>query len=158
MFDVADLGAQRALIIVDNASRHVVWQQTVIGPDNADHRNIDVWEDIGRREQRCAYAEKRYKQRQNDESIGAPERNLDDPHATILLEKPGCGPYRGTRIRIYIAILTIIPLLDNARPLGPTHRSSKRYVKYQFQCLDPARLRCRRLKTVGTKKSVAMVA
>ncbi len=59
MFDVADLGAQGALIVVDHAARHVVRQQTVIGPDHTDHGNIDIRKDVGRREQRRAYAEQR---------------------------------------------------------------------------------------------------
>ncbi len=49
VLDVADLGGQCALVIVDHAAGHVVRQQPVIGPDDADHRNVDVGKDVGRR-------------------------------------------------------------------------------------------------------------
>ena len=123
MLDVADLGGQGAFIIVDDAARHVVRQQPVIGPDDADHRNIDVRKDIGRREQRRAYAEKRDQQRENDESVRAPERNLDDPHAAIPPKDtwlPACGNLRG---RMHVAIPAMQPCSINSRPLGSVHRS-----------------------------------
>ena len=59
VLDVGDLSGQRALIIVDDAARHVVRQQTVVGPYDADDRNVDVGEDVGRRPQRRQDAEDR---------------------------------------------------------------------------------------------------
>ena len=49
VFDVADLGGQKALVIIDDAAGHVVRQQAVIGPDDADDRDVDVRKDVGRR-------------------------------------------------------------------------------------------------------------
>ena len=68
VLDVADLGGQVALVEVDHAAGHVVRQQPVIGPHDADHRNVDVGKDVGRREQRGADAEQRDHHREHDEA------------------------------------------------------------------------------------------
>ncbi len=52
VLDVADLGGQRALVVIDDAARHVVRQQPGVSPDDADHRHVDVRKNIGRRPQR----------------------------------------------------------------------------------------------------------
>ena len=51
MFDVVDLGAQRALVIVYDAARHVLGRQPVVGPHDRDDRNSDVGKDVGRSSQ-----------------------------------------------------------------------------------------------------------
>ena len=87
MLDVADLGGQRALIIIDDAARHVVRQQPVIGPDDADDRNVDVGENVGRRPHRRQHAEDRNQEGEDDESVWPPQRDLNDPHVSCLPPK-----------------------------------------------------------------------
>jgi len=63
MLDIADLGAQGPLIIVDHAARHVARQQPVIGPDHADNRHVDVRKNVGWSPQRREDPEYRYQER-----------------------------------------------------------------------------------------------
>ena len=49
MLDIADLGGQGALVIVDDAAGHVVRQQAVIGPNDAYDWDVDVRKYIRRR-------------------------------------------------------------------------------------------------------------
>ena len=93
VLDVADLGGQSALVVVDDAAGHVVRQQPVIGPDDADDRNVDVGKDVGRRQQRGADAEQGDDDREHDERIGTPERGENDPHCRYLL----CDVHRRSR-------------------------------------------------------------
>ena len=83
VLDVADLRGQVAFVEVDDAAGHVVGQQPVIGPDDADHRNIDVGKDVGRRAQRRQRAENRNEKGEDDEGIRPPQRDLNDPHVSI---------------------------------------------------------------------------
>ncbi len=72
MFDVADLCGQRPFIVINDTARHIVGQQAVIGPDDADHRYIDIGKDVSR----CSYggeaAENRDQEGQNHKGIRSP--------------------------------------------------------------------------------------
>src|ERR1700677_808435 len=83
VLDVADLGRNRALVIVDDAAGHVVGQQSVVGPDDGDDRNVDAGEYVGGRRQRGPRAEQSYDDREHDESVGTPEGGEDDPHFDV---------------------------------------------------------------------------
>jgi hypothetical protein len=54
MLDVVDAGGERALVEGDDAARHIIGRKAGIAKDDADHRNVDVGKDVGRRaEGRC---------------------------------------------------------------------------------------------------------
>ena len=74
MLDVVDGGRQRALELRRDAPGHLIGRQTGILPDDADDRNADVGEDVGRRSQRGQRADDQDQQRQHDERIGARQR------------------------------------------------------------------------------------
>ena len=61
-------------------------QQPVIGPDDADHRNVDVREKCRSGSQRRQRAEDGDEQGEHDERIGPPQRDLNDPHGSNLLQ------------------------------------------------------------------------
>ena len=83
VLDIADLRRQCALVVVDDAAGHVVRQQAVIGPNDADHRDVDVGKDVGRRLHGGADAEQRDDDREHDEGVGTSERGKNDPHCRI---------------------------------------------------------------------------
>ena len=78
MLDVVDLRAERALVIVDDASRHVLRRQTVVGPHDRDDRNADVGEDVRRRLDPGRHAEDDDQHRHDDERVRAAEGDADD--------------------------------------------------------------------------------
>ncbi len=78
VLDVADRGGERALVVIDHSSRHVLRRQTVVGPDDRDHRNPDVRENIRRRAQRRASAENENQDRQHDERVRPLQGDEDD--------------------------------------------------------------------------------
>jgi len=49
-------------------------------PRDGDHRDVDAWKDVGRRAQDHERAHHENQERQDDERIGAAERESDDPH------------------------------------------------------------------------------
>ena len=87
VLDVGDLRGQVAFVEVDDAAGHVVGQEPVIGPDDADDRNVDVGKDVGRRAQRRQRSEDRDEEGEDDEGVGPPQRDLNDPHVSDLLQK-----------------------------------------------------------------------
>ena len=80
MLDVGDLRGQVAFVEVDDTAGHIVRQQAVVGPDDADYRNVDVGKDVGRSQQRGADAENRNHDGEHDERVGTSECGEDDPH------------------------------------------------------------------------------
>src|SRR5882757_336749 len=69
MFDVADRRRERALVVIDDPSRHVLWGQTVVGPDGRDHGDPYIRENVRRRTQGGATAENEDQDRQDDERV-----------------------------------------------------------------------------------------
>ena len=94
VLDVVDLRGQGALVVVDDAAGHVVGRQAVVGPDDADHRNVDVGKNVGRRAERRQPAEDHDQEGHHHEGVGPPQGDLNDPHAGCLL------PDRSGRRRI----------------------------------------------------------
>ena len=74
VLDVRTCAVNVTFVVVDDAAGHVVRQQPVVGPDDADDRNVDVREDVGRRLAAPRNAEKRDENRQHDERVGPPQR------------------------------------------------------------------------------------
>ena len=67
--------------LADDALAHLLGRQAVVVPDDADHRDVDVREDVGRRAQDGERADDRMQdQRHHDERVGAAERESNDPH------------------------------------------------------------------------------
>jgi hypothetical protein len=69
VLDVADRRRERALVVVNHPSRHVLRRETVIGPHHGDDGDADVREDVGRRAQCGTSAENENQYRQNGERI-----------------------------------------------------------------------------------------
>ena len=68
--DVIDLRAEIALVVIDDATGHVVRRQSVVVPHDSDHRNADVGENVSRRLDRRRHAEDDDQHRHDDESVG----------------------------------------------------------------------------------------
>src|SRR5258708_17890836 len=86
MFDVADRRRERALVVIDDPSRHVVGGQTVVGPDGCDHGDPYIRENVRRRTQRGATAKNEDQDRQDDERVG-PLQGYEDNG--VQLHLPG---------------------------------------------------------------------
>jgi uncharacterized Fe-S cluster protein YjdI len=84
MFDIGNLCAQGSLVIVNDATGHIVGQKPVIGPDDADHRNIDVWKYVGRGADGGKPTENGDQESEHHKGIGAPQGGLNDPHEHYL--------------------------------------------------------------------------
>ena len=80
MLDVADRGRQAALGRAGDALAHLLRRQAVVVPDDADDRDVDVREDVGRHGQQREGRGEQDQQRHDDERVGALERYSDDPH------------------------------------------------------------------------------
>ena len=86
VLDVCNLRGQVAFVEVDDAAGHVVRQQPGIGPDDTDHRNVDIGKDVGGSPQRRQRAEDGNEKGEYDKRIRPPERDLNDPHGSSLLQ------------------------------------------------------------------------
>ena len=89
MLDIVDVGGQRAFVVRGDAVGHVLGGKAVIRPDDADHRDVDVREDIGRRAEYRERADDEDQHRENHECVGAAQRELDDPHDGFLKRGEG---------------------------------------------------------------------
>jgi len=78
--DVVDRGRHGALEVRDDAAFHLLRREAGVAPDDADYRDVDVGEDVGRHPQDGERADDQYQQRQHDERVGAAQGYLDDPH------------------------------------------------------------------------------
>ena len=80
VLDVADGGGQAALALAGDALAHLLRRQAVVVPDDADHRDVDLGEDVRRhvaqRERRGQHDQHRH----HDEGVRAPQRQLDHGH------------------------------------------------------------------------------
>src|SRR5580658_3661928 len=93
---VIDGGLRGALALQHQPRSHLVGRQAGVAPDGGDHRNVYVGEDVGRGAQDRGHTEQRDDDRQHQERVGAPQRQLDDPHdcGTLAQGAPG-GGYAG---------------------------------------------------------------
>ena len=78
VLDIVDLRGQRALVKIDNASRHLVWRQAVIGPHHADDRNADVGKNVGRCLDPRLDPENQDQHRHDDKCVGSLEGDTDN--------------------------------------------------------------------------------
>jgi hypothetical protein len=74
VLDVVHAGGESAFVKADDAPRHVVGRQAGVAEDDADHRNVYVREDVGRRAESGRQTEDHDQQRHDDEGIRTPER------------------------------------------------------------------------------------
>ena len=78
VLDVADGRGQGALIVIDDAARHVGGHQPVIGPDHRHDRDLDGREDVGRGLEHRHHAEQQNQDREYNEGIGPLQSGDDD--------------------------------------------------------------------------------
>ena len=83
VLDVVDGGGEGALADGDDASFHLGGGEAAVGPDDGDDGDIDVGEDILRGLDGRADAEEEDQEREDDEGIGAPEREFNNPHLVL---------------------------------------------------------------------------
>ena len=88
MLDIVDLSAQRPLVVVDHAPRHVVRRQAVVGPHDRDNRNADIRKDVSWGPDCRGHAENDDQHRHDDESVWLAEGNSNDcEHWTLGKKK-----------------------------------------------------------------------
>ena len=78
MVDVVHRQRKLALIIIDDAARHIVGRQAAIGPGRRDHRNFDVGENVDRRADGRQSAEEDDQDRHHDEGVRPPQRQTNN--------------------------------------------------------------------------------
>ena len=91
--NVVDRRAERALVVGDDAPGHVGRLQARVIPHDADDRNPDVGEDVRRRAQRRERPRDQDQQCEDDERVGARERQSDEfQHRRVLRRRgaPAC--------------------------------------------------------------------
>ena len=82
-FDVLDVvygGGQTALVDRRDALTDFLSRQPGIVPHDADHRNVDFREDVGRHLGEHERSSEKNQQRHDQEGVGPAQRNLNDPH------------------------------------------------------------------------------
>src|SRR6478672_7756115 len=84
VLDVVHAGGERAFVKGDDAPRHIVGRQAGIAEDDADHRNVYIREDVGRRAESGRHPENHDQQRHDDEGIRTPERESDEAYHNRL--------------------------------------------------------------------------
>ena len=81
VLDVVDLRGERALVVIDDAPRHRLRRQAVVGEHRGDDGNADVGKDVGRRLDPGDHAEDGDQHRHDDERVGRcgrRQRDADD--------------------------------------------------------------------------------
>ena len=71
MLDVAHGRRQGTFVDRGNACFHLGRNQAVVGPDDADYRNIDGGKDVDRRPQESDGRDQEQEQRKHDECVGS---------------------------------------------------------------------------------------
>jgi len=82
VLNVVDGGGEGTFADGDDAAFHLTWWQAVVGPDDGDHGDVDVWKDVLRRNDGRPDSEEEQEDRHDDEGIWAPERQFYNPHTT----------------------------------------------------------------------------
>ena len=97
MVDIVDDGGEVALAEGDDAVGHIHRGKALVLPNDANDRNIDVGENIGRGIQNGKRAEDQQQEREDGEGVGSPQRKTNNPHLLAhssrhsLATKPGRG-------------------------------------------------------------------
>src|SRR5437899_12849336 len=113
MFNVGYGGGGRALVISNDASRHIIWRQAVVTEDDTDHRDVDAGENVGRRAEYGNDAEYQDQQRHDYECVRARQSQFYDPNHFIS-PADARSPPRSRAERPAIA-----PRLGPSRRVGP---------------------------------------
>src|SRR4029077_15048554 len=127
VLNVGDLRGQIPFVEIDDAAGHIVRQEAVVGPDDADHGNVDVRENVGRSTKRSRCAKQRNYDRKHNECVRSPKRDLNDPHGGPLL----CEPQLVTAMKSMLNTVGTRNSVDWSRwPLGyavpQAHRAKAR--------------------------------
>jgi hypothetical protein len=95
VLDVVDRRRQHALIQRRDAPGHLVRRQARVRERGRDDRNADVRKDVGRRAQRSERPDDEDQEREDDERVGAVQREADDPvHCANPVEDGAAGQDR----------------------------------------------------------------
>src|SRR5260370_35959851 len=109
MLDVAHRRRKSALVIINDASRHVLRRQTVISPDDRNHRDSYVRENVRRGPQCRLSAENDDQNSQHDERVRSLQGYEDNgiqacaasseppPTAAVTVNYPAHPPPKGSR-------------------------------------------------------------
>ena len=81
---VIDLRGQRALVIINDASGHIVRRQAVVSPHHADDGNADVWKNVGRGLDPCLDAKNKDQNRHDDEGVRSLQGNAHDGEHDVV--------------------------------------------------------------------------
>ena len=87
--DVVDRGRHAALEIGDDPAFHLLGGEAVVAPDDADDRDVDVGEDVGRHPHDRQRADDQDQERQHDERVRAAQGKLDNPHGDEQVANAG---------------------------------------------------------------------
>ena len=88
VLDVAHRRRQAALVLGRDPLAHLLRRQAVVVPDDRDHRDVDLREDVGRHVEQRERRRQDDQHRHHDERVRALERQLDHGHRN---RAPGCG-------------------------------------------------------------------
>ena len=91
VLDVVDGGGEGPLADGDDALLHLLGRDAAVGPDDADHRDVDHREDVGGRREDGDAAQDGDEHRHHHEGVGAPQRQPDDPHGSTSPADSGNG-------------------------------------------------------------------
>ena len=91
MLDVVHFGQRGALIIIDDAARHVVRRQAVVCQDHRNDRDANCRKNIDRRADPRHDAENDDEHRHNDERIRPLERDADESEHYTLQNYESAG-------------------------------------------------------------------
>ena len=80
VLDVVDRGGEGALAADGDDFGHLLRRDAGVGPDDADHRNIDFGKDVGGHADDGQHAQDDDQHGHDDEGVGAPQREPDNPH------------------------------------------------------------------------------
>jgi len=82
MFYVVDGGGEGALTNGDDAAFHLCGGEAGVSPDDGDDWDVNVGEDVFRGLNSRANAREEEQEREDDEGIGSPEGEFNNPHET----------------------------------------------------------------------------
>src|SRR5262245_40916881 len=80
MFDADDVGGERSLEVRDDATFHLFRRETVVLPDDAHDREVDIGKNVHWHRRDGRSTKNGDEQRHDDERVWATKREPDDPH------------------------------------------------------------------------------
>ena len=134
MLDVVDQRSERSFGLENDAVRHVLRIESLIIPDDAHDRNIDVGQDIGGRVEDDERTQNQQQQSDNHECVGPSKGESDNPHSFLRVNSTLTPmPARSTQHGAYKQLSSSPSSIPEARcqPRDPERRS----VSYLIQRL-----------------------